>query len=136
MNFRSAVGEAVDIDVLKEVCRSVKHFNKSLIRLLIGFSTKNKLPTSFTDKNETIRSMEELLSRDGVRTLIILCKVVLLKKHDGAAYSVIGNNQKTISCFFWLSTNISVKVIQQGRKVRARTNRRTNGLRVTDPRPP
>ena len=58
------------------------------------------------------------------------------EKHDGAAYSVIEINQKTISCFFWLSTNISVKVIQQGRKVRARTNRRTNGLRVTDPRPP
>ena len=38
--------------------------------------------------------------------------------------------------FFWLTTNISVKVIQQGQKVRARTNSRTNGLRVTDPRRP
>ena len=109
---RRSAGAAVDIDVLKEVCTSLKHFTKSLILALIDFSTKNKLPTSFTDKNETIRSMEELLSRDGVRTLIILCKVFLLKKHDGAVYSVIGNNQKTISCFFWLITNISVKVIQ------------------------
>ena len=101
MNFRSAVGRAVDIDVLKEVCRSLKHFNKYLILALIDFSTKNKLPTSFTDKNETISfRLEELPSRDGVRTLIILCKVVLLKKHDGPNYSVIGNNQKTISCFF------------------------------------
>ena len=77
-----------------------------MILSLIDFSTKNKLPTSFTDKNETIGyggtglRLTALLSRDAVRTLIILCKVVLLKKHDGAVYSVIGNNQKTISCFF------------------------------------
>ena len=51
---RHSVGEAVDIDVLKEVCRSVKRFNKSLILLLIDFSTKDKLSTLFTDKNETI----------------------------------------------------------------------------------
>ena len=106
IRVRHAVGEAVDIDVLKEVCRPLKQFNKYLILALIELSTKNKLPTSFTDKNETICSrgpelrLTALLSRDGVRTLIILCKVVLLKKHDGPNYSVIGNNQKTISCFF------------------------------------
>ena len=103
---RHSVGEAVDIDVLKEVCRSVKRFNKSLILLLIDFSTKDKLSTLFTDKNETICSrgpelrLTALLSRDGVGKLTILCKVVLLKKHDGPNYSVIGNNQKTISFFF------------------------------------
>ena len=94
-------GAAVDIDVLKEVCLSLQQFNKSLIPLLIDLFTKDKLSTLFTDKNERIHSRgTSLSSMDGVRTLVILCKVVILKKHDGPNYSVIGNNQKTISCFF------------------------------------